>query len=52
MVRQTTTPKKDLEDGTNTLSDEDRRKLQERSQKPDDERQAPERHDRDRDRNK
>lgn len=40
MVRQTTTPKKDLKDGTNTLSDKDRKKMQERSQKPDDERQA------------
>ena len=40
MVHQTTTPKKDLGDGTNTLTEKDRKKLEERSQKPDDERQA------------
>jgi len=43
MVRQTTTPKKDLEDGTNKLSDQERRKLEERSERPDDERQDDER---------
>lgn len=45
MVRQTNTPKKDLDDGTNTLSEEDRRKLQERSELPDDEREDDKRDD-------
>lgn len=45
MVRQTTTPKKDLDDGTNKLSEQERKKLQERSELPDDERQDDERQD-------
>ena len=45
MVRQTTTPKQDLDDGTNKLSEQERKKLQERSELPDDERQDNERQD-------
>lgn len=45
MVRQTTTPKQDLDDGTNKLSEQERKKLQERSELPDDERQDDERQD-------
>jgi len=43
MVRQTTTPKKDLDDGTNTLTEQERKALEERSRKPDDERQDAQR---------
>lgn len=48
MVRQSTTPKKDLDDGTNKLSEQDRKKLEERSELPDDERQDTERRERER----
>lgn len=45
MVRQTTTPKKDLDDGTNKLSEKDRKEQEKRSELPDDERQDTSRRD-------